>query len=385
MRILFVTECYPSAERPQYAIYLEQQAKALCELGHTVDVLIPRLSGSEASSLTEGEYGGLRVFSAVIKAGRLSRLLWLYSRGNVLDALDWKQYDAVSVHITSHGILPSVLKNCKKFRIPVIQHFHGLNVWQDYYRKNGIFHRALSWRNAALRLRHLRRCAAVVGVSNKVCDVVRERLRGVPVFTVYNGVDLARFTADGKQKNEVFTVICVANLIPIKGHEYLVEAVAKIRSEGMPIRLQLVGVGPEEARLRAMCAALGISDAVEFLGWQEYDEVARLMRNADMFVMPSYFEALGCVYLEAMSVGTLTVGCYGTGADEIIEHGHDGLLVEKRSADEVYSRIRFAIDEPEEALAIAEAGVLRAREFTWMESAKTLADAYETVTKRSGV
>ena len=379
MRILFVTECYPSAERPQYAIYLEQQAKALCELGHTVDVLIPRLSGKEPSSLTEGEYGGLRVFSAVIKAGRLSRLLWLHSWGSVLDAFDWQQYDAVSVHIASHGILPSVLKNCKKFRIPVIQHFHGLNVWQDYYRKRGLLHRLLAWRNNRGRRRHLRRCAAVVGVSNKVCDVVRERLRGVPVFTVYNGVDLARFTADGKQKNEVFTVICVANLIPIKGHEYLVEAVAKIRSEGTPIRLQLVGVGPEEARLRAMCAALGISDAVEFLGWQAYDEVARLMRNADMFVMPSYFEALGCVYLEAMSVGTLTVGCYGTGADEIIEHRQSGLLVEKRSADDVYSRIRFAIDEPEEAARIARNGIKRAECFSWRSSARSLENAYKYV------
>lgn len=379
MRILFVTECYPSAERPQYAIYLEQQAKALCELGHTVDVLIPRLSGSEASRLCEGEYGGLKVFSAVIKAGRLSRLLWLYSRGNVLDALDWKQYDAVSVHIASHGILPSVLKNCKKFGIPVVQHFHGLNVWQDYCHKNGILHRVLSWRNTALRLRHLRRCAAVVGVSNKVCDVVRERLCGVPVFTVYNGVDVARFTADGKQNNEVFTVICVANLIPIKGHDYLIEAIARIKDEKIPIRLQLVGAGPEEARLRARCAELGISDIVEFLGWQEYDEVARLMKNADMFVMPSYFEALGCVYLEAMSAGTLTVGCFGTGADEIINHGHDGLLAKQRSADDLYSLIRFAIDEPEEALTIAEAGIARAGGFSWHSSACALEDAYNHV------
>ena len=61
MKILFVSECYPSAERPQYAIYLEQQAKALCKLGHTVDVLVPRLSGSDAPQISEGEYNGLRL------------------------------------------------------------------------------------------------------------------------------------------------------------------------------------------------------------------------------------------------------------------------------------------------------------------------------------
>ncbi len=379
MRILFVSECYPSAERPQYAIYLEQQAKALGALGHTVDILIPRLSGTEASCLSVGEHGGLRVFSATLKAGRLSRILWLYSRKNVLDSFDWTAYDAVSVHITSHGILPSVLKNCKKHGIPVIQHFHGLNVWQDYYHKTSLLHRLLSKRNTSLRLRHLKRCAAIVGVSDKVCDVVRERLDSVPLYTVYNGVDLERFPADGKPKNEIFTVICVANLIPIKGHDYLIEAVARLKSEAVPIRLQLVGAGPEEARLKALCTELGIAEAVDFLGWQPYDEVARLMKNADMFVMPSFFEALGCVYLEAMSTGTLTCGCFGTGAEEIIHHGHDGLLAGQRSTDDVYSLIRFAIDDPRKAASIAQNGITRAREFSWLSSARALEAVYTSL------
>ena len=379
MRILFVSECYPSPERPQYAIYLEQQAKALCELGHTVDVLIPRLSGREASKLSEGEYNGLKVFFATVRAGRLSRLLWLYSRSNVLDTFAWGNYDAVSLHIVSHGILPSVLKNCKPLGIPVIQHFHGLNVWRDYYVKSTVLHRLLSKRNTALRMKSLRACSAIVGVSNRVCNVVRERLDSVPLFTVYNGVDTARFPSEGKQQNTVFTVISVANLIPIKGHDYLVEAVARIKGEDLPIRLQLVGAGPEEARLKEKCAELGISDIVEFLGWQEYDEVARLMKNADMFVMPSYFEAFGCVYLEAMSAGTLTCGCFGTGADEIIHHGQDGLLLGQRSADDVYSCIRLAIDEPERALELAKNGIERAKEFSWLSSARALENVYHSV------
>ena len=382
MRILFVSECYPSAERPQYAIYLEQQAKALMALGHTVDILVPRLSGEAESQLSEGEYGGLRVCTATVRAGRISRLLWLYARRNILDRFDFSAYDAVSVHIASHGLLPTILKHCHRLGIPVIQHFHGLNVWQDYYVKGGLLRRLLYWRNTALHLRHLRRCDAIVGVSDKVCDTVRERLASVPLFTVYNGVDAARFPADGKQKNEIFTVISVANLIPIKGHDYLIEAVARIKSEGTPIRLQLVGAGPEEARLKSLCGTLGIAEDVEFLGWQAYDEVARLMKNADVFAMPSYFEAFGCVYLEAMSAGTLTCGCRGTGADEIIRHGIDGLLAEPRSADEVYDCLRVSLDEPERAARIAACGIIRAGEFSWMASARSLEAVY-TFVKRS--
>ena len=286
------------------------------------------------------------------------------------------------MHIASHGLLPTILRHCHTLGIPVIQHFHGLNVWQDYHVKGGLLRRLLHWRNTALRLRHLRRCDAIVGVSDKVCDTVRERLTEVPLFTVYNGVDLERFPADGKRKNEIFTVICVANLIPIKGHEYLIEAVARIKNEGTPIRLQLVGAGPEEARLKALCGALGIAEDVEFLGWRAYDEVARLMKNADVFAMPSYFEAFGCVYLEAMSAGTLTCGCRGTGADEIIRHGIDGLLAEPHSSDGVYDCLRVALDEPERASRIAECGIERARGFSWMASAHSLEAVY-TFVKRS--
>ncbi len=380
MRILFVSECYPTPERPQYAIYLEQQAKALCELGHTVDILIPKISGIEPSRIEKGKYGGLTVFHATIKAGRLSRLLWLYSRKSILDGFDWKQYDAVSLHIASHGILPSVLKNCKKCGVPVLQHFHGLNVWQGYYGKAGILHRVLLWRNATLRLRHLKGCSAIVGVSNKVCDVVRERLESVPLFTVYNGVDLAKFPANSKQENQAFTVICVANLIRIKGHDYLLEAIAKIRDEKLPVRLQLVGAGPEEFRLKQRCVTLGISDVVEFLGWQEYEEVARLMTGADMFVMPSYFEAFGCVFLEAMSTGTLTVGCCDTGAAEIIEDGRNGFLVPQKDAIALANLFLWQRENKEKAAEIASAGVLRAQEFTWLHSAKALEGVYKRVT-----
>ncbi|MBR6742230.1 MAG: glycosyltransferase family 4 protein, partial [Clostridia bacterium] len=344
-------------------------------------ILIPRLSGTEKSVITESEYGGLKIFNATLNANKLSRLLWLYSHKNVLEAFDFKIYDVISVHIVSHGILPSIQKNCKKHGIPVIQHFHGLNVWQDYHGNNSILHRALIKRNAALRYKHLKSCSAIVGVSNKVCDVVRERLDSVPLFTVYNGVDLARFSADNKVKNKIFTVICVANLILIKGHDYLIEAVAKIKAEGTAIRLQLVGAGPEETRLKEKCASLGVADSVEFLGWQEYDTVAHLMKNADMFVMPSYFEALGCVYLEAMSAGTLTCGCFGTGAEEIIDHERNGLLANKRSADDIYSLIRFAIDNPGKALEIAENGIVRASEFSWDASARALEKVYDTVKK----
>ena len=142
--------------------------------------------------------------------------------------------------------------------------------------------------------------------------------------------------------------------------------------------MQLIGIGPEERRLKEKCNALDIGDDVEFLGTKNYDVVCEYMQKADMFIMPSYFEALGCVYLEAMSCGTLTCGCFGTGAGEIIEDKVDGLLVEQKSTDDVYNAISFAMENPQKAEQIARKGVLKAELFSWENSAKSLVEVYKS-------
>jgi glycosyltransferase involved in cell wall biosynthesis len=55
--------------------------------------------------------------------------------------------------------------------------------------------------------------------------------------------------------------------------------------------------------------------------------VAEAMRQCTIFVLPSRYEGLGCVYLEAMASGKVAIGCYGQGIDEIIRHGENGWLI----------------------------------------------------------
>lgn len=381
MKILFVSECYPDKENPQYCIYLEQQAKAIVNKGHSVDILVPKICNNE-SGITETVYNDLKIFNVTINRGKLSRFFPLYSLKSTLKKFSWQDYDAVSTHIVSNGLCFRIGNICKRLKVPVVKHFHGLNVWKDYYTKNSVIHRVLWLYNDIMKRYHLNKAVAIVGVSDKVCDLVRLRINNKPVFTVYNGVDGTRFTALLEKQNQVFTILCVANLIKIKGHDYLLEAIAKLKKEGRNVFLQLIGIGPEENRLKERCSALEIKDIVEFLGTRDYTDVAEYMKNADMFIMPSYFEALGCVYLEAMYSGTLTCGCYGTGADEIIEDKVDGLLVEQRSADSIYEAVVFAMDNPEKSREIAQKGIKKAEDFSWDASADSLINVYESIIEK---
>jgi teichuronic acid biosynthesis glycosyltransferase TuaC len=164
-----------------------------------------------------------------------------------------------------------------------------------------------------------------------VSERVRARvLEGVPnlahTTVVYNGVDPAMFTpADAQLEDAV--ILSVGNLIPIKGHALLLRAVAAIKSRFPRLAVELIGDGPERSHLEKLAVECGISRDVRFLGRKNRVQVADAMRRATIFALPSRYEALGCVYLEAMSSGKPAIGCRGQGIEEVIEDGVNGCLI----------------------------------------------------------
>src|SRR5208282_1739018 len=76
----------------------------------------------------------------------------------------------------------------------------------------------------------------------------------------------------------------------------------------------------------ALASKLGLGQRVQFLGRQSRAAVADAMRACSVFVLPSRFEGLGCVYLEAMACGKPVIACRGQGIEEIVEHGKNGWL-----------------------------------------------------------
>ena len=112
------------------------------------------------------------------------------------------------------------------------------------------------------------------------------------------------------------------NLIPIKGHDLLLRAFAAIQDRlpaiSAALSLEIIGDGPERARLEQLAQELGIAAKVHFLGRQSRRAVADAMRRATVFALPSRYEGLGCVYLEAMSAGKPVIACQGQGIEEVI-------------------------------------------------------------------
>jgi glycosyltransferase involved in cell wall biosynthesis len=143
---------------------------------------------------------------------------------------------------------------------------------------------------------------------------------------VYNGTSTEMFLPDITSA-EPSTILVVGNLLAGKGQELVLRAFARIGKLHPALRCTLIGEGADRDRLIALTKDLGISDRVEFLGRRSREEVAAAMRNCTIFILPSRYEGLGCVYLEAMASAKPVIACHGQGIDEIIHHGRNGWLI----------------------------------------------------------
>jgi L-malate glycosyltransferase len=137
----------------------------------------------------------------------------------------------------------------------------------------------------------------------------------------------------------------VARLQPVKGHRFLIEAVAMVLRNQPDAYLVLVGDGPLRTEIEAQCAALGISNRVHLLG--DRTDVTRLVSAFDLLVLASLHEGLPNAVMEAMAASVPVVATAVGGTRELIEDGVTGYLVPPANSQALADRIGFALGDQE--------------------------------------
>jgi teichuronic acid biosynthesis glycosyltransferase TuaC len=263
---------------------------------------------------------GLSSAGAFLFASALKRLRRLHSE---------KRIDLIH----AHAPLPcghAAMLLAEELKIPYVVSVHGL----DAYSTNQVRGITGEWcRRVSQRVYRLAK--RVICVSNQVAEEVLAGGPAIRTSVVYNGVDPELFFPGDEPASPPQSILSIANLIPIKGHETLLRTVAAMASQYPELHLEIVGDGPERERLAALARELRVDQRVRFSGRKTRREVAQLLRDCVLFALPSKYEGLGCVYLEAMSSGKVAIGCRGQGIEEIIRHGFDGWLVSPDNVQEL--------------------------------------------------
>jgi len=133
--------------------------------------------------------------------------------------------------------------------------------------------------------------------------------------------------------------LIVANLSPRKGVGELLQAVARLKNEGAPIRLTLAGGGQID-RYRAEAEELGIGERVDFTGWVSGKDVHGLLRSRSALVLPSYQEGFPMAIIESLSAGLPVIATPVGSIGEMMEDGDDCLLVAPGDAEGLTAALR---------------------------------------------
>ncbi|TNF63933.1 MAG: glycosyltransferase, partial [Rhodobacteraceae bacterium] len=207
--------------------------------------------------------------------------------------------------------------------------------------------------------------------------------RGDHLAVIGNGVDAPeRMRVPPDPDTAPVELITVANLQEGKGIDLLIAALARLAADGAgDWRLRVVGDGPLRDALQAQAARAGLDARIRLLGARSNAQVFALLAEADVFVLPSFREAFGVAYLEAMSTGLLTIGVQGEGPSQFIDHGRTGFLVAPRSVDSLVATLRPVLTGPRDGWRrIAAAGAAHARTHcTWQTHAEQLTDLMDRV------
>jgi phosphatidylinositol alpha-1,6-mannosyltransferase len=272
----------------------------------------------------------------------------------------------------------------RALRLPYIVFCHGEEITlSERFR--------FQWR---LRNRIYRDAEMVVANSANTRRLLLEQgIKSERICTITPGVDCSEFRP-GPPDPELIrrhhlggaqVLLTVARLVPRKGHELVLRAVAGLATELPALKYLIVGRGSEEAALRKLAGELGIAERVEFAGFVPREKLADYYRLATIMVMPNRdgagdIEGFGMCFLEASASGKPVIGGRSGGTAESVADGESGLLINPEVEGQLSGAIRRLVNDRALAARMGEYGARRAREhFDWSARAHVLRELARSV------
>lgn len=374
MKILCLTPWFPSHSNDQQGSYILDSLEALRALGHEQQVwLIKPLKPcrSPLKKFTAGfDVRTVKYFSLPRHYLR-SVSNWFYLK-HLIPLLEKEinknRPDVIHAHTELYAL--AAYRVGKKFGIPTVVTIHGLETSARYWKGS---------KNAIIQA--LQQVDRVVLVGEPLRDFFKSLVGHDDHFeVVHNG-----FRSSETFRNSIsapwsspLKLISVSNLHEGKGIDYNLLALAILKEEGFDDwHYTIVGDGKEKKKLVALVKALNLIDKVTFKGVCAHDQVCQYLMASNVFSLPSYREAFGIAYVEAMAAGLLTIGVKGQGPSAFIEPNKTGLLIQPNDVNSLAETLKSVFNHKQAMKTIANKGhAFVWRHYTWASHARTMTTVY---------
>lgn len=357
MKILTFSTLFPNPETPNHGIFVETRLKELLSSGQVEARVVAPVPWFPFSHPRYGKYArfartpgretrsGIEVmhpaYPLLPKIGMSITpfLLAAWAKPVIRKLIaDGYDFDLIDAHYFYPDGVAAVMLG-RHFRKPVVITARGSDI--SLLPQFAVPRRLILW-----AARHADGLVTV-------CEALRQELIGLgvrpdAVTTLRNGVDTKLFhPLDREVQRESlglkgFTLLSVGNLVPVKGHDLVIEALVQLPD----VALIIVGGGPERDNLEGLARRLGVAERVTFAGVLPQAELVRYYGSADALVLASSREGWANVLLESMACGTPVIATSVWGTPEVVAASEAGILMQERSSRCLADSVRQLQNSP---------------------------------------
>jgi colanic acid/amylovoran biosynthesis glycosyltransferase len=259
----------------------------------------------------------------------------------------------------------------------VIVTFHGYDAFlenrESFQKKYGAFYRKYV-KAVTVNSQYLKRQLLTLGIDENLIHII-------PI-----GIDSSDFKGAQKKisPKQPIKLITIGRLVQLKGHEYAIDSVKKLKNAGYSVQYTIWGAGKFLDTLQKQVAELNLTETVYFKGKASQQEVKQALQESHIFLMPSTFdevtgrrEAFGLVSVEAQAMGLPVIGFDSGGFPNTIAEGVTGLMVADRNSDEMADKIKYLIDNPTQYTNMSKAAIKHATTFDHRHTTQQYISLYE--------
>ncbi|MDH7508577.1 MAG: glycosyltransferase family 4 protein [Methanomassiliicoccales archaeon] len=251
-----------------------------------------------------------------------------------------KNFDLVHIHTPLSPIVRTTLPIVSTIHGSMVENARAVEVVDLKSFGTKILTRIVSY---PLIMKLINISDVVTTVSESVSEELKNYYADNNVIVVGNGIDLTLFSPPKQKKNENY-IFYAGRISYGKGLFDLFEAAKRV-CQRYNIKFMLAGKGELEGRLREKAKKDGLHDKFLLLGHINQKELVHLYQNATVFVMPSHYEGLPTVLLEAMACGLPVVATDVCGNRDVVNNGKNGLLVPPKSAQKMAEAISMLLED----------------------------------------